>query len=278
MRLSVILSTYRSPEWLDKVLWGYRAQSHRRFELVVADDGSGPETACLLDSARRRLDLSVRHVWQEDKGFRKPRVLNKAISVAAAPYLVFSDGDCVPRADFLAVHAALARKGRFLSGGAVRLSMAASRAVNRSAVEAGDAFTRRWVRTAGGCALRGVAKLSTPTWAAAAADLFTTTRPTWNGGNASCWAADAHAANGFDERMRYGGEDREFGERLENAGVRGKCVRYRAVCLHLEHARGYVDPAAEERNRLLRRRTRREGVVRTPFGIDQTQDQTGAAP
>ena len=269
MRLSVIVSTYQSPEWLEKVLWGYGAQSHRDFEIVVADDGSGPETARLIERSRRRLGLPVRHVWHEDAGFRKSRILNKAVAGARAPYMVFTDGDCVPRADFLAVHAALARKGRFLSGGAARLSIAASKAVSRSAVETGEAFTRRWVRDAGGCRLRGLAKLSTPAWTRTAADLLTTTKPTWNGGNASCWTADARAANGFDERMGYGGEDREFGERLENAGIRGMCVRYRAVCLHLEHARGYADPAAEARNRRLRRRTRREGAVRTPFGIEQ---------
>lgn len=271
MRLSVIVSTYQSPEWLEKVLWGYAAQTHRNFELVVADDGSGPETIRLLERSRPRLGFPLRHLWQEDKGFRKPRILNKAVADARAPYLVFTDGDCVPRADFLAVHAALARKGRFLSGGVVRLSTAASQAVSRSAVETGEAFTGRWARAAGGCGLRGAAKLSAPDWARAAADLVTTTKPTWNGGNASCWAADAHAANGFDERMAYGGEDREFGERLENAGVRGRCVRYRAVCLHLEHARGYVDEAAESRNRRLRRRTRRQGVVRTPYGIDRSE-------
>ena len=269
MRLSVIVSTYQSPEWLEKVLWGWNAQSHRDFELVVADDGSGPETARLLERVRPRLGFPLRHLWQEDKGFRKPRILNKAVVDARNPYLVFADGDCVPRADFLAVHAALARKGRFLSGGAARLSMVASKAVNRASVESGEAFTMRWVRAAGGCGLRAAAKLSAPAWARAAADLLTTTKPTWNGGNASCWAADARAANGFDERMAYGGEDREFGERLENAGVRGKCVRYRAACLHLEHARDYVDEAGEARNRRLRRRTRRDGAVRTPYGIDR---------
>ena len=40
-RVSVILSTYNQPLWLEKVLWGYGAQRFHDFEVVVADDGSG---------------------------------------------------------------------------------------------------------------------------------------------------------------------------------------------------------------------------------------------
>ena len=43
MRLAVILSTYNVPDWLEKRSWGYSNQSHRNFELLVADDGSTEE-------------------------------------------------------------------------------------------------------------------------------------------------------------------------------------------------------------------------------------------
>ena len=114
-----------------------------------------------------------------------------------------------------------------------------------------------------------MAKLAVPSFAAAAADLLTTTRPTWNGHNASGWRDDILAANGFDERMGYGGQDREFGERLENAGVRGRGIRYRALCVHLDHGRGYADVDTIHRNKAIRRRTRSRGISRTPFGIEQ---------
>ena len=38
--ISVVIATYNMPQWLEKVLWGYRAQSHRNFELIIADDGT----------------------------------------------------------------------------------------------------------------------------------------------------------------------------------------------------------------------------------------------
>jgi len=44
MRLSVIISTYNQPVWLENVIRGFAAQSHADFELVIADDGSNDQT------------------------------------------------------------------------------------------------------------------------------------------------------------------------------------------------------------------------------------------
>ena len=269
MRLSVIVGTYQSPEWLEKVLWGYLAQTHRDFELLIADDGSTDETAQTIARYGHE-GVPIRHVWQRDDGFRKSRILNKAIVAARSEYLVFTDGDLIPRADFLAVHAGFAAKGRFLSGGCVRLPMEVSRIITRADVERGRVFSVRWTRSRGGGASRGWTKLAMPALAAAAADRLTTTRPTWNGGNASGWRRDLIAANGFDERMGYGGQDREFGRRLENAGVRGYGVRYRALCVHLDHERGYANIESIRMNQAIRRRTRSERITWTPFGIEKS--------
>ena len=269
MTVSVILSTYRSPEWLEKVLWGYLRQSHRDFEVVIADDGSGEETEGVVHAFANR-GMPLRHVWQPDEGFRKSRILNQAIVAARGDYLVFSDGDCIPRGDFISVHSALAARGRFLSGGYVKLSMGVSRAITRADVESGRAFSAPWIRSRGGRGFRRMAKLAVPAWAAAAADRLTTTRPTWNGHNASGWRSDLVAANGFDERMGYGGQDRELGERLENAGIRGTGIRHRALCVHLDHGRGYANLDTIRGNKAIRRDTRARRITRTPFGIRQS--------
>lgn len=41
----------------------------------------------------------------------------------------------------------------------------------------------------------------------------------------------------------------EFGERLVNCGITGLQIRYSAICLHLDHARGYINQKAWDRNR-----------------------------
>jgi glycosyltransferase involved in cell wall biosynthesis len=267
MRLSVIISTYNQPQWLEKVIWGYSAQSYRDFELVIADDGSRDETRNTIDRLRRQTGLAIRYVWHEDRGFRKCAILNRAIVEATAEYLVFTDGDCIPRADFLAQHARLAGSGWMLSGGALRLSMEISQRISTDDIMAGRATNTSWLRAQGFPWSRKLLRFSLGRRLAAVTDWINPTKPTWNGGNSSTWKANLLRVNGFDERMEYGGEDRELGERLVNSGLRGKGVRYRAVCVHLEHSRGYVRQEAIARNLEIRRQTRSTHSVWTPYGI-----------
>src|SRR5690606_11434645 len=93
MRVSVILSTYNQPAWLELVLWGYSVQTHRDFEIVIADDGSTQATAEMLERMRVATGLDIKHVWHEDEGFRKCRILNLALVQATGDYTIFSDGD-----------------------------------------------------------------------------------------------------------------------------------------------------------------------------------------
>lgn len=267
--LSVIFSTFNSPEWLRKVLWGYAAQTWRDFEIVVADDGSGEETAATIRSARRETGLEITHVWQPDEGFQKSRILNKAILKARGEYLVFSDGDCIPRSDFLASHHQHARPGRFLSGGYFKLPLELSRAVTREDVLSQRVFDYRWLVAHGMRRTHKGLKLARSPRLQRLLNAATPTRATWNGHNSSCWKADALRINGFDERMQYGGQDREFGERLENSGTSGVQIRYSAVVVHLEHARGYAHEESIRKNRAIRRVTRTERLRRTEFGLDR---------
>ncbi len=268
MHLTVIVSTYNSPDWLEKVVLGHAAQTHRDFELVIADDGSGDETRQCIEKLRQEKDLPIRHVWHPDDGFQKSAILNKAIVAARYDYLVFSDGDCIPRRDFLGVHAARAEKGRFLSGGYTKLGLETSRTIGSHQIASGEAFEPRWL-AAHGLATRAFSKHAAAARWAPLYNLLTPTTPSWNGHNASGWKSDLLRVNGFDERMQYGGQDRELGERLQNAGVRGKQIRYLAICLHLDHARGYATDESVAKNRGIRDETRQERRTWTPYGIEK---------
>jgi glycosyltransferase involved in cell wall biosynthesis len=270
MRVAVILSSYNSPERLEKVLCGYSIQQRDDFELLVADDGSTDETRQVVKRASERLDLNIRHVWHEDDGFRKCTILNKALAATEADYLIFSDGDCVPRADFVASHVALGRPGRYLSGGCFRLTQEATRALTCEQILAGRATDLGFIGPKLPRLRLKKYRLALDSRAAAVLDLLTTTRPTWNGHNSSCWRRDALAVNGFDERMRYGGEDREFGERLVNIGIRPLQVRHRAVCVHLWHDRDYICPEGLAENLRIRRLTRSRRTHQTAHGVAES--------
>ena len=119
--IGVVISTYNNPAWLEKTLWGYLHQTRMADEIVIADDGSRDDTKELIDSFRDRLPL--KHVWHEDNGFQKSRILNSALIASESEYLIFTDQDCIPREDFIATHEQFAEKGYLLSGGYFKLPM-----------------------------------------------------------------------------------------------------------------------------------------------------------
>ena len=269
MKVSVVLSTYNAPAWLEKTLWGYACQDHPEMEVVIADDGSDDSTRECVERAREQAGLEILHVWHPDRGFRKSVILNKAIVAARADYLIFSDGDCIPRFDLVSAHVDHAEPGFFLSGGYFKLPRGVSELVGVEDIRTRRFTDPNWLRTHGVRGGRRMLKLSGRGWAARALDALTTTRATWNGHNASGWKADLLRVNGFDERMEYGGQDRELGERLLNAGLRSKQIRYRAVCVHLDHDRPWRTRRSLDKNREIRRQTRSQKRTWTDYGIQR---------
>lgn len=268
MKISVIVSTYNSPDWLAKVLVGYERQSDADFEIVIADDGSGPATRELIERFAARGRLRLRHVWHEDEGFRKWRIVNRAIEAAAGDYLLFTDGDCVPRAEVIATHRARARPGHYVSGAYCRLPMATSLAIGEEDIVTGRAFSLRWLMRHGyPPTVKWLKIAALPFGVDGLLNALTPAKPTFNGNNSSCYREDALRIGGFDERIRYGGGDREFGYRLVNAGINPIVIRYSALCLHLDHKRGYKDPQIRKANEAIIEATRASRSVRTEFGI-----------
>ncbi len=269
MRLSVVVTTYNQPEWLEKVLWGFEAQTFRDFEVLAADDGSDAPTRERLDRLRPRLGFPLRHVWHPHEGFRKCTILNAAIAQAEGEYLFFTDGDCIPRRDVLAVHAAGARRGRFISGGYLKLPLVTSERITKEDVLAGRATDHEWLRANGTPRSRRLSRMRWGPMMARLLDALTPTGATFNGHNSSVWRDDLVRVNGFDERLEYGGLDRELGERLENAGVRGAQFRHRALVVHLDHPRGYRNAEAMARNRAIRDEVAAKRITRAAVGLDR---------
>jgi glycosyltransferase involved in cell wall biosynthesis len=266
-QISVIISTYNAEAWLEKVLWGYNCQIFKDFEVVIADDGSGPATKALLHRMKDEVFYKLVHVWQEDDGFQKSRILNKAITTCSAPYIVMSDGDCIPRADFLEVHNTNKQKGYFISGGYFMLPMNISKQITKEDIDTGNCFDVQWLLKHGLKPSFKNNKLTATGWKSRLLNSITPTNASWNGHNASGWKEDIVAVNGFDERMQYGGQDRELGERLFNYGIKSKQLRYSAVCVHLDHKRGYKTPESIAKNQAIRKHTRKSKSPWTPYGI-----------
>lgn len=265
---TLIVTTYNQPKWLQRCLLGFAHQDRHDFELIVADDGSNDKTRAVVDQMHASLPYALHHVWQEDDGFRKCRIMNQAIVEARSDYLIFTDGDCVPKRDFVSQHLKRRATGRYLSGGYVKLPQAVSEAIDEHAIAHGLFCDLAWLKK------HGLTKVSNKLkhnkgWRGALFNTLTTVKPRWHGHNGSVWKADALRVNGFDERMGYWGEDLEFGVRLTHAGVRGKQVRHHAIVVHLDHPRGYVDEAVKANNRAMLTHTKQTQRIETPNGIRQ---------
>ena len=234
--ISVVISTYNAPAFLAVSLSSFAGQTDTGFEIVVADDGSDARTQAVVEAARRRCAVPIRHVRHADRGFRLSRIRNLAIGACAGTYLIFMDGDCFVLADFIAQHRRLAARGRFVSG-------------KRSYLRAG--VTRRIVaagQSPGWGRLRWLGR-SLVNQCTRPAEFVPLPDGTWRDKKAGEWRkaqacnlgvfrTDVDAVNGFDNRYAaHGLEDSDFILRLIHAGVARKLGDHGPVVLHLEHPR-----------------------------------------
>lgn len=265
--ISVVVTTFNQPEWLEKTLWGFENQTYKNFEVVIADDGSGQATFEVIKKYADKGTLAVQHVWHENDGFRKCQILNKAILAAKYNYLLFTDGDCIPHCSYVEVHARNASAGSFLSGGYFKMAKTVSEAITYDDIASQSIFRIGWLLSHGQPFSMKLIKLIQNSFFEQIMNFVTPTKATWNGHNVSGWKQDILAVNGYNEDMKYGGLDRELGERLMNNGVVGKQIRYSAICMHLDHPRPYRTSDTLSKNRSIRDRVKGEKITWAENGI-----------
>ena len=262
--ISVIVTTYNREDALEAVLSALSGQTDRGFEVVVADDGSRPTTAALIERWKGRLGIPLSHVWQADRGFRAAEIRNRALLAACGDYCVFLDGDCIARADFVATHRRLAERGWFVTGNRVLLSRELTAAVLREGVLPQTWNLAQWInRRAQGGVNRLAAVLRLPLGP------LRKLRPgQWLGArscNLAVWRSDLERVDGFDASFRgWGREDSDLLIRLLHSGVRRKDGRFATAVIHLWHEE-------EDRSQLDANDARLDAVQRS----DRVRAQAG---
>lgn len=134
-KLSVIISVYNKVHELELILTALEHQSFRDFEVIIADDGSGMEMKEFIDKKKKNSNLKITHLWQEDKGFRKNKILNKSITRSKTNYLIFLDGDCLPHSDFVNEHYKSRTDNTVLCGSRVNMSKKLSEQITVDVVQ-----------------------------------------------------------------------------------------------------------------------------------------------
>lgn len=266
MRASLVVSTYNWPAALRAVLLSVRAQRVLPAEVVIADDGSGPETGEVIGTISEGFPVPVRHVWHEDVGFRAATIRNKAIAAAREPYIIQLDGDLVLHPDFVGTHLSFAREGAFVQGSRVLL---------------GAEWTARCLatgetpRTLFARGIRNRLNAINLPWLSSVVRGSTDPFHRVRGCNLAFWRADAIRVNGYNEDIQgWGREDNEFVLRLGHAGVRRRNLKYGAIAWHLHHA--YRSREDVTRNHAMLEEARSTRAVRCATGIDQWLGRSAA--
>lgn len=265
-KVSVIITTYNKPHYLERVIEGYLAQTRPPDEIVVADDGSTKETARLVERMRARAGVRIEHVWHEDRGFRAAAIRNIAVARSSGEYLLLCDDDSIPCRNMVEDHLKYAEKGFFIQGHRVMLGPGISASFTSRDIAFGPLAVAALRKEAGNIA-NGL-RLPIPL----------IKRSKRSRGIRSCNMSfsreDFIAVNGFDEGYEgWGREDSDLAERFFKYGLRRKDIKFRAVCYHLFHESHSRESL--ERNTALLEEAVRKGGHRCANGIDKYLLLTG---
>lgn len=258
---TLLVSTYNWPEALELVLLSALAQQLAPSQVVVADDGSREETGAMvrgLVPAFAARGIALVHVWQEDAGFRKARILNAALARATGDYVVQIDQDLILHPAFLASHAAFARRGSFVQGSRVLVRPERTR----------EAIARRETRfRALDAGLKNRVNALHLPWLSALVPTSQEHLRGTRGVNFAFWRDDALRVNGWNEEFEgWGREDSEFAARLLNAGLVRRKLKFAGVGYHLWHPECSRHAVADQERALHQIVAAR--VVRCARGLD----------
>lgn len=237
LEASIIISFYNNVSALKCILSSIK-QHADKIEVVIADDGSNPDSIEKVNLLVHSSPLSIKLVSQKDIGFRKNRILNKAISFTTTDYLIFIDGDCIPQRFFIEDHLAHKEKGYVLNGR--RADIAGS--MKDALISAKDptVFFNDHKFSIISLSLLGKGKniekgfrIEHP-WLSG----FLNRKPKGLlGCNFSLYKDDLLAINGFDNRYEVPGigEDSDIEYRLVANGTKVRNLFYKAILLHVMH-------------------------------------------
>lgn len=227
--VTLLVSTYNWKEALSLSLSSALSQTVLPDEIVVADDGSTPDTLCMIEKIREQTSVPIVHVWHEDQGFRKTTIYNKALAKAKGEYIVQIDGDVILNRYFIQDHLELAEEGYFICGSRVKLGSVAAKILLD-----GERYDFNLLRQSPRSMFNGFRSKILRQYLAKRYSKNNFGR--LRGCNTSYWRADAIKINGYNEDLTmWGHEDTEFAYRLFHAGVQKKFVKMGGVVFHIHH-------------------------------------------
>ena len=261
MKVTLIITTYKRPNALKLVLNSILQQSILPGEIIIGDDGSGTDTTNLIKEYQTKFSIPVKHIWQEDKGFRVAKIRNKAILASNYEYIISIDGDIVLHQKFIESHLHFIKKGVFLQGHRVMLNPELTKRAIKLNLLKFSFFNLN---------LSNRKNTIHNFFLANIFSLISKKHKGLKGGVLSFWKEDALSVNGFDEDfIGWGKEDTEYAIRLLNLGIKRKDLRFCAVGFHLDHGNSNKDLESDNYKRNINKlnKTINQNLIRCKNGI-----------
>lgn len=267
-KASLFIAFYNNIEFLDLVLASVESQTFKEFEVVICDDGSRAEAVEYIHQKMKSSSLIMKHIWHEDKGFRKNEMLNKAIKNCESDYIIFIDQDCVLHPEFIKEHFGSKENAAILAGRRLELSHYLTRQLTAKKIKEGFIQKNLWwfllflMHRKDNQGLKGI-YISNLTFR----KFMNRKKRGVVGCNFSVHKGDLLSVNGFD--MRYmgpgTGEDSDIEYRLNLKGIKTKSFLHSGVQYHLYHKLQKRLNSNEE----LFKQVQLENAVITPMGINK---------
>ena len=225
--ISLIISTYNNPRFLELVLISVLKQKLLPQEVVIADDGSREETKELIEIYKKIFPIPLLHVWHEDKGYRLSSIKNKAVAIAASEYVIFIDGDLLLHPLFIFDYQKSIHRGYILVASRAFLSKSFTQVLlNQKSC---------FVKFHRGNFEQNMASAVRIPWLHHLIKGSTTYKGA-RGGLMGFFKKDYVSVNGLDEAfIGWGREDSDLFVRLLNSGIKRKNIKFAAITYHLWH-------------------------------------------
>lgn len=229
LSVCLLVTTYDLPEVLKVTLHSVIGQSVKPGLVVVADDGSGPETLHAVKEILGPSELRWCHVWHPRNGVRQSRIKNLAVRHADLPYLIFIDQDVVLNPAFIKDHLSMAEEGVFLQG---KRALLPDHYTKRILADGKFISPAPWARGLGN--RKNTLRFPALGRLLARHKSFQTSL---RGCNLSMFHANFLKVDGFDETFdqSWGREDSDICYRLFHSDVRIKNLWFLALQYHLHH-------------------------------------------
>jgi len=227
--ISLMVSTYNWPDALNMCLISIKKQTVLPDEVIIADDGSGPETQSLISEFQKDFPIPLIHVWQKDEGFQLSRIRNKAIATASGSYIIQIDGDLILERHFIEDHIRFSKTTTFVTGTRVQLSASLSEKLIKDESTSVPLFSKDITNFSNGLRISPLSNLL--------AERYKAHNLTYvRGCNMAFWKADLLKVNGYNEAIvGWGREDSEIAVRLFNSGIKKRVLKFGGVTFHIYH-------------------------------------------